>query len=272
MCRLFGLHSPHPVGATFWLLNAPDNLAQQSRRNPDGTGVGVFGPDGTPEVRKQPIAAWEDSLFASEANQMTGTTFIAHVRYATTGALDVVNTHPFLQDGRLFAHNGVVGDLDAIDAWLAQLGVAELVQGQTDSERVFSLITASVRGNGGDVGAAISEALQWLADNVPVSAINILLATATDLWALRYPDTHELYMLDRSARRSPGFSLRSSRISAHSDHLKTTPSVVFATEAMDDEPWHLLGVGELVHVGPDLRIDRQTVLSRRPARSLAAPD
>ncbi|EUA50566.1 glutamine amidotransferase domain protein [Mycobacterium xenopi 3993] len=26
--------------ATFWLLDAPDNLAAQSRRNPDGTGLG----------------------------------------------------------------------------------------------------------------------------------------------------------------------------------------------------------------------------------------
>ncbi|MBN9619721.1 MAG: hypothetical protein J0H43_08315, partial [Actinobacteria bacterium] len=30
------------VTATFWLIDAPDNLAEQSRRNPDGTGIGVF--------------------------------------------------------------------------------------------------------------------------------------------------------------------------------------------------------------------------------------
>ena len=52
MCRLFGLHAGHDaVRATFWLLDAPDNLAVQSRKNPDGTGLGVFGPDGKPLVR-----------------------------------------------------------------------------------------------------------------------------------------------------------------------------------------------------------------------------
>jgi len=39
MCRLFGLHAgSRPVHATFWLLDAPDSLAQQSRREPDGAG------------------------------------------------------------------------------------------------------------------------------------------------------------------------------------------------------------------------------------------
>src|ERR1700758_474436 len=146
MCRLFGLHADlSVVTATFWLLDAPDSLAAQSKRNPDGTGLGVFGRDGAPMVCKQPIAAWEDTEFACEAHEMTGTTFIAHVRYASTGKLDERNTHPFLQDERIFAHNGVVNGLDVLDARLVQLGVADLVLGDTDSERVFALITASIR-------------------------------------------------------------------------------------------------------------------------------
>ena len=32
-----------------------------------------------------------------------------------------------------------------------------------------------------------------------VFAINFLLCTATDLWALRYPEPHQLYLLDRRA-------------------------------------------------------------------------
>ena len=45
MCRLFGMSAgTEPVKATFWLLEAPDSLAQQSRREPDGTGVGYFDP------------------------------------------------------------------------------------------------------------------------------------------------------------------------------------------------------------------------------------
>ena len=146
MCRLFGLHAgAAEVAATFWLIDAPDSLAAQSHHNPDGAGVGAFGADGKATVSKQPIAAWEDTQFAAAAHDLRGTTFVAHVRYASTGDHTLANTHPFEQDGRLFAHNGVVQGLTELDRRLADLGAAGLVGGETDSERVFALITAETR-------------------------------------------------------------------------------------------------------------------------------
>jgi glutamine amidotransferase len=275
MCRLFGLHAGRSATtATFWLLDAPDSLSAQSTRNPDGTGLGVFGGDGEAVVSRQPIAAWEDTAFAYEAHEMTGTTFIAHVRYASTGAIDVLNTHPFLQDDRIFAHNGVVGGLDVLDARLAQLRAADLVSGQTDSERVFALITASIRATGGDVEAGLLDAVEWLAGNVPIYAANLLLSTATDMWALRYPEPHELYLLDR--RKLPehaDFDLKTSRIHARSTHLEAQPSVVLASEPMNDDPaWRLLAPGTLVHVDADLTVTERVVLPEPPRHQLALAD
>lgn len=271
MCRLFGLHAgTDVVTATFWLLDAPDNLAKQSRRNPDGTGLGVFDRDGNPQLHKQPIAAWHDTEFATEAHELTGTTFIAHVRYATTGARDVVNTHPFLQDNRIFAHNGVLRGLDVIDARIAELGSTDLVAGQTDSERAFALITAAIRERDGDVGAGLRDAVGWLAANVPIYALNILLSTATDMWALRYPETHELYVLDRRDGVAPvGLDLSTRRIRAHAEQLHGRPAVVFATEPMDADPcWRLIAPGELVHVDAGLTITTELAFPDPPARQL----
>lgn len=273
MCRLFGLHAGRRlVPATFWLLDAPDNLAVQSRRNPDGTGLGVFGPDGLAVVHKEPVAAWQDSEFATEAHDVTATTFIAHVRYASTGALDPVNTHPFVQDGRIFAHNGVVEGLDVLDDRIRELGVAELVQGQTDSERVFALITAAVRARDGDIGAGIVDAVGWLADNVGIYAVNLLLSTATDMWALRYPDTHDLYVLDRRHPSQRRLRLRSARIRAESEQLTTQPSVVFASEPMDGEDWRPIAPGELVHVDANLEINPQRAFPEPPRHLLRRED
>lgn len=267
MCRLFALHAGRSaVTATFWLLDAPDSLALQSRRNPDGTGLGVFDAKGCPQVHKEPIAAWQDCAFATEAQQRIGTTFVAHVRYATTGDLDVLNTHPFLQDGRIFAHNGVVQGLELIDERLRQLGTADLVLGQTDSERVFALITAGIRARSGDVSSGLTDALRWLAANVPIYAANMLLSTATDLWALRYPEPHELYLLDRRDGAAPAaLHLRSKRIRAHAAQLAGRPAVVIASEPMDDDPrWQLIAPGELVHVDADLNVTRELVLADPP--------
>lgn len=260
--------------ATFWLLDAPDSLAAQSRRNPDGTGLGVFDNRGHPKVQKQPMAAWQDADFATEARELSGTTFIAHVRYATTGSHAVVNTHPFLQDGRIFAHNGVVEGLDVLDERLREVGTADLVAGQTDSERVFALITAAVRARDGNVSAGLLDAMQWLAANVPIYAVNVLLSTATDIWALRYPEPNELYVLDRhQASSKHGFHLRTNRIRAYSAHLQDRPSVVFASEPMDGDPrWRLIEPGELVHVNAGLQVTSRHVLPDPPTHQLSHSD
>lgn len=277
MCRLFGLHAgTDVVTATFWLLDAPDSLSEQSRRNPDGTGLGVFDEHGRPQLHKEPIAAWRDAEFATDAQQLTGTTFLAHVRYATTGSLDVHNTHPFVQDGRIFAHNGVVQGLAVIDERLREVGTDDLVLGQTDSERVFALITASIRALDGDVTAGVVDAMGWLAANVPIYAVNVLLSTATEMWALRYPASHQLYLLDRGDDRlgpAVDFDLRTKRIRAQSEHLCSRPSVVFATEPMDNDPrWRLIAPGELVHVDAALQITRTLVLPAPPRQLLRRTD
>jgi glutamine amidotransferase len=273
MCRLFGLHADkRAVTATFWLLDAPDNLVEQSKRNPDGTGIGVFEADGKPVVHKEPLAAWQDCEFATEAHELTGTTFIAHVRYSSSAALELRNTHPFLQDGRIFAHNGVVTGLDVLDARLRELGVADLVHGETDSERIFALITAHTRKHDGDVTAGMVDAVGWLAETVPIFAVNVLLSTATDMWALRYPETHELYILDRRDVEGRRLRMETRRITAHSEHLTSDASVLFASEPMDDDDWQLLAPGELVHVDADLQINRSIVFPDPPKHQLGHDD
>src|SRR5580658_719357 len=144
VCRLFGMSAgKEPAKATFWLLDAPDSLSVQSHREPDGTGLGWFDSDGVPQVRKQPIAAYGDAEFATEAHAVASKTFVAHIRFASTGALELKNTHPFEQEGRLFAHNGVIEDLPALDAHLGEEALG-LVEGDTDSERFFALITKEI--------------------------------------------------------------------------------------------------------------------------------
>jgi predicted glutamine amidotransferase len=273
MCRLFGMTAaPQRVHATFWLLEAPDSLARQSRREPDGTGLGTFAEDGAPLVEKQPLAAYRDEEFAREAKQRESATFLAHIRYASTGGLDPLNTHPFEQRGRLFAHNGVIQDLPALEAELGDH--RDLVAGDTDSERFFALITKHIDGNGGDVGAAIATAAQWVADNLPVYAINLILTTPTELWALRYPDTHELFVLRRAAGGPHGgrhleHASAAGRIRARSGDLSDHPAVVVASERMDEDPgWQPLRPGELLHVDGDLVSTRRIVLERPPRHLL----
>ena len=108
-----------PVHATFWLLEAPDSLsaAEPPRARRDGPGLlRRRRPPGRLQAGRSPPS--EDREFAREAQEVHSRTFVAHVRYASTGALSERNTHPFEQDGRLFAHNGVIEGLDRLEAEL----------------------------------------------------------------------------------------------------------------------------------------------------------
>jgi predicted glutamine amidotransferase len=271
MCRLFGLSAPpHRVHATFWLLEAPDSLVAQSTRNPDGTGLGYFDPDGAPVLDKEPLSAFEDAAFAREARHVSSRTFVSHIRYATTGAHTVENTHPFSLDGRIFAHNGVFHDLESVEAHLGD--DLESVRGQTDSERYFALITREVKASGGDVAAGLTAAAQWLAANVPVYSINCIVATADELWALRYPETHRLFVLERVAGGVHGGRALhhvSDEARVHVQHLADHPSVVIASEPLDESPrWRLMEPGELVHVRPDRSVRSTIALPDPPAHPL----
>src|SRR5579862_2795806 len=162
MCRLFAMSgAPQRVSATFWLLDAQDSLVAQSHREPDGTGLGYYAADGKPCVERRAIAAFRDRAFAREAREVRSETFVAHVRYASTGPVAAENTHPFEQRGRLLAHNGVIEGLPSLERELGEYRA--LVRGDTDSERFFALVTREIERHDGDVGAGLAAAARWVA-------------------------------------------------------------------------------------------------------------
>lgn len=262
MCRLFGLTAGTArVRATFWLLDAPDSLRGQSHRNPDGTGLGTFDEHGAPLVEKQPLAGYDDLAFAQEARERVSSTFVGHVRQSSGTPVSLMNTHPFSMDGRIFAHNGTLGDIERLEARLG----ADLsrVRGDTDSERYFALISREITAAGGDVRDGIGAALRWIAANLPVASANFVLITPHELWALRWPQTHELWLLDRRDPDGPMRHRSSLGTRVHSDHLTGEGSVVVASEPLDDGPWRLLPPGTLLHVdaGLGITVDRLGALA-----------
>jgi predicted glutamine amidotransferase len=269
MCRLFGLTSGTvPVQATFWLLDAPDSLEAQSHRNADGSGIGFFDSDGAPALDKQPEPAFRDEEFIREARQAESATFVAHVRWASTGGRTFQNTHPFTMHGRIMAHNGGFGELPRLEEQLGSY--ASLVLGDTDSERYFALIIQQTEAHRGDVEAGITAAASWIAAHLPLSSLNTVVTAPGELWALRYPAAHALHILERPT--GPELHVRSATSSMHAPALKDAPSVVVASEELDGESgWRMLAPGELVHVGPDLGVRSAVVITQPPARPVPLP-
>lgn len=276
MCRLFGLHGgAQRVRGCFWMIEAPQSLATQSRSQPDGYGIGTFEEDGTPGVERGVIAAWQDEEFARQARTECSRTYVVHLRYASSGPVAMRNSHPFQQEGRLFAHNGVFERLTDLEAHLGD--DMRLVAGDTDSERYFALVTRETRRAGGDLRAGIVAAVEWIAANLPMFSLNCVLATPDELWTLRYPEGNDLWVLERRAGGPHGCrhldeSSEAGTLRVRSDDLAVCDSVVIASEPMDEHPdWRLLEPDELLHVGPDLRC-RSESIAVRPAHQLTLED
>lgn len=275
MCRLFGMTGgTNEVQATFWLLDAPMSLLLQSESQPDGVGLGTFDEGGNPNVYRKPVAANRSQTFISGAQSVRSRTFMAHIRHGTGTPSTLENTHPFEQKGRLLGHNGVLGDLDDLRARLD--GYEDLIQGTTDSELYFTLITKRIDENGGDVIAGITAAAQEIAAEIEMYSLNIVLTTATDLWALRYPETNELWILERSLAGAEqdggdGFDQASATgtMRIQSGALSVLPATVVASEPMDDSGrWRLFESGELIHVDENLNITSTTAVTEQPAKMM----
>ncbi len=269
MCRLFGLAAGQQrIRAAFWLLDAPDSILLQSHHNPDGAGLGTFDEDGRPRVEKAPIAAYLNTAFAQEAKKRYSSTFLAHLRYSTGTPATLRNTHPFEMEGRLCAHNGNVTGLPILREHLGP--DLALVQGETDSEHVFALITRETRRADGDVVEGVRRALSWLSDNVPVSAVNLVITSAREMWAVRWPDTHDLFFLDNRDYSEPMDQRSSQGMRISSPESGTHASVLVASEKLgDSRPWQMLQPGELIHVGTDLTLTRTQVADGPPRYPLA---
>lgn len=96
---------------------------------------------------------------------------------------------------------------------------------------------------------------------VSILSINFVLVTAAELWALRYPETDTLFVLQRSAGGGgPGAPRPLEQTSSHgtrvrSEHDRDRPVVIIASERMDeDRGWREVPSGELVHVNAALTL------------------
>jgi glutamine amidotransferase len=267
MCRLFALHSgDQNVAAEFWLLDAPDSIASQSEVNADGYGMAALTAEQGLMLIRNPVQASQDRAYQNIARRLEACEMIVHLRYADTGEIALVNTHPFNQDGRVFAHNGVVGDLDRIEA---KLGANRaMVMGDTDSERFFALITLAIRDAGGDVRAGIKAAVKEIVEEYELYSLNFVMGELGHIWAFRYPEHNSLNILERNAGGAAGdapLHHENTTLRVHSDDASHIPAVVIASERISDEPgWKEVESGELIHVGPDLEVDSEIIVDGAP--------
>jgi predicted glutamine amidotransferase len=173
MCRLFGQHAHPDVDACAPLCGAENALRFQSHKHPHGWGIGWY-VNGAPRVRRGLLPAHADEGFVQAGREIRSHVVVAHVRDASVGPVRHENTHPFVFDRWLFAHNGTVARFKS-DAAVRAAIEAEIdpdlrreLRGETDSERCFYLFLTRLRARAPLALAGVEDVRRALADTTAV--------------------------------------------------------------------------------------------------------
>jgi predicted glutamine amidotransferase len=261
MCRLLAIASSEPTDFRMVLRDAPRSLSNLSKEHPHGWGLAVFGERAGWQLERNILSAHEDDRFQELAAGFRGEVLVAHVRLRTVGRTALENTHPFRRDGWVFAHNGTIARLDALDLRISPLRRAEL-EGETDSERLFAAFLTRFDALGLHAccsGDALDDAVREIAADFRsiegLGACNFVLSNGVVTYAHRFG--RSLFVLTRG-KDDPVRRIRTSipsTVSSPSSPLLTvleTPwsarrrAVFVASEALTDEPWQELEEGSLI--------------------------
>lgn len=150
MCRLFGFRSRVQSKAHRSLIQAENAIADQAQAHCDGWGIGYF-VNNEPYVFKSAESASADSRFVTFSEQLHSQTILVHVRQATVGKKDSLNSHPFRYGTWMFAHNGTLFDFDQLKSRI-NTHIAprfkSLIFGSTDSEQFFYFVLSAMIAEG----------------------------------------------------------------------------------------------------------------------------
>lgn len=115
-------------------------------QNPDGWGLATWDDNGEVLLVKEPINASRSEIVSDILkSKCVCRGLFAHIRKATIGHVEYLNTHPFEKkdaDGTnwVLAHNGTIFESSELDSYF------RLQEGTTDSERILLYLLDKVEG------------------------------------------------------------------------------------------------------------------------------
>ena len=289
MCRLLGIVASELTEFGLVLTEAPRCLATLSREHPDGWGIAIHkaaGPNGVEldstrslgddpwQMHKGIAPAGEDTRFRELAARSRGHLLVAHIRQKTVGPTRLENTHPFVNDGWVFAHNGTIQHQDELRARCSGRRLREIT-GDTDSELFFAYVLTRLDENGlvrlADDGArdlvtTLMSDLTAELRSLRIGAFNFVLSDGQTTFAHRFG--RSLFVLERGPS-DPVRELRPVDDGAAIMTKWTTRrhAVFVASERITDEPWREIDDGTLLRIErtPSPRIVAVDANSRRVA-------
>ena len=255
MCRLLGIVASEPTEFCLGLTGAPRCLATLSREHRDGWGIAIHDSVTTWDLQRGTAPAGDDSRFHELAAKSRGRLLVAHIRQKTVGPTRLENTHPFVESGWAFAHNGTIKVTEPLRAGSSPERLAAVL-GDTDSELFFAYVLTRLDEAGltrlGDEASraratVLLQEVMYELRAQQIGAFNFLLSDGITTFAHRFG--RSLYVLERS----PADPVRQKRDVGDGATISTRwtsrrQAILIASERITDEPWAEVADGTLLRI------------------------
>lgn len=264
MCRLLGYVADRPTSVAEIL--GEEGLADFTALtvvHGDGWGMAWHEPSQHETgSASSPRSAHDDARYHELVRQPLGRAGMVHLRWATEGlAVTPENTHPFVDNGYAFAHNGHVSPIDDLEALLADESRGRL-RGTTDSERYFRFLMQCIAETGDEL-EGVGRGVGILMREFPESSLNALMLTPEHMLAVHInsrastpPALHEMFDSEEEmpTRHATEYFAMDYRLAPDAVHV--------ISSGLDEEGWTLVPDDMAVMV--DLHTREMTQLDLRP--------
>lgn len=238
MCRLFGLISKKAESAAYWFFEAKtpfkDFSEKKINRGPHNSGWGIgwlerdkwkIFKEGRDDVKKYNL---------DKIREVKSKIILIHLRHASVGRDITSNAHPFSYKNWVFEHNGGV-EIKKCIKHLNEKFQKELAS-ETDSEAYFLLIMQLLEETG-DIVKAIKKTIE-IVKRYSYRGLNFIMSDGRKIYAFRdvnpkNKDSYDYYCLH---------------------YLVQDDKVIFSSDALTDESWIPIKLGELAIVDEDLDV------------------
>lgn len=281
MCRLFGFRSRVQSKVHRSLIVAENAIAEQAQIHCDGWGIGYY-LDDEPYVFKSANSASGDQQFSSFSEKLHCQTMLVHVRRATVGQKDSLNSHPFRYGTWMFAHNGTIFQFDRIrDRIVSRVDKRfhELIFGSTDSEIFFYYLLSAMINDGvsasgrGEIDIeksvtaqtkALSVIFAWCKDlNIDPPKANYIMTNGSVVFARRaglelYFSTQKIFCADALSCNEANKSCLKGKLSNIVEQLETPRQCNHII--LSSEPIGSVDIWEEVPEGHLISLDAQFMI------------
>ncbi len=163
---------------------------------------------------------------------------IAHLRKASQGEVKLANTHPFIKDNWIFAHNGTIMDVKNLKI------KNNFCKGTTDSERLFNFIVENI-GNKINFISELVEIIKYLKVKTKHTSLTFFLSNEDFLCAYREYSLKYAEEDDKPIWNRDYYTLY---------YTQNEKSIIFCSEQLTEEKWTPLRNSHLIVVTKDARI------------------